>query len=113
MDPAEDIKEDVPISKVNKLMKNNYYNKKLEDSIKHKIEFIKRGEKYVTCLNYNEYYIEWHAVDILDPACSLQITNKLVYESSPLMTSRATPRRVTSPPSKIVKMEPLKRSGLG
>ena len=38
MDPAEDIKEDVPIANVNKLMKNNFYNKKLEESIKHKIE---------------------------------------------------------------------------
>ena len=51
MDPAEDIKEDVLIAKVNEFMKNNFYNKKLEESIKHNIEFIQQGEKYVTCLN--------------------------------------------------------------
>ena len=49
-------------------MKNNFYNKKLEESIKHKIDFIQRGEKYVTCMNYNEYYIEWHAIEVLDPS---------------------------------------------
>ena len=40
MDPAEDIKEDIPIANMDNLLKNNFYNKKLEDSIKHKIEFI-------------------------------------------------------------------------
>ena len=38
MDPAEDIKKDVLLANIKELMKNNFYNKKLEESIKHKIE---------------------------------------------------------------------------
>ena len=64
MGPVNNIKVDVSLSIMRYLMNYKFYSQQLQGSIKHKIEFIQHGKKFLTFMSYSNSYIEWHAMNV-------------------------------------------------